>query len=78
MKVFNEVGLDWDNGLMSYEVEYDDGSERRFRGWYRGNVLRMYLRIWIGYKCVVISNEKVEVVNKGRFNVKVVVGFEME
>lgn len=78
MKVYNEVGLNWGWGLMSYEIEYGDGSEERFKGWYRGKIIRIYLRIWLGSKCVVISNEKVEVVNKGRFNVKFILGFEME
>lgn len=77
MKVFNEVGigLDW---MVCYEVEWGDGKEERFKGWWKGKVKRVYGRIWIGRRVLIVSRNGLEVRRKGYSSLKVVLGFEME
>lgn len=76
MRVYNEVGvgLDW---LICHEVEYDDGKEVRYKGWWVGSIKRVYGRIWVGKKVLVISSNGLEVVKKRYNSFKVVLGFEM-
>jgi hypothetical protein len=76
MKVYNEVGFNWGWGWRSYELEYDN-KEVRYKGWYKGEVDRMYIRIWIGRGVMIWSKEGVRFVKKDKYNVKVLIGFEM-
>ena len=75
MKVFNEIGigLDW---YICQEIEYD-GYERRFKGWYKGCIKRIYFRYWVGSNCLVVSMNGIELIRKRKNRFKVVIGFEM-
>jgi len=76
VRVYNEIGFDLDYGFMSYEIE-DGLLEVRYRGWYKGKIKRFYIRLWLGKK-VLIWSKGFKVMNKNRWNVKLVFGFEMK
>ena len=76
MKVYNEVGFNWGYGWRSYELEFNN-KEVRYKGWYKGVVLSVYVRVWLGKWVVIWSKKGVRVLKKDKYNVKVLIGFEM-
>jgi len=77
VKIYNEVGFNWGYGWRSYELEFDN-MEVRKRGWYKGSIVRMYVRIWLGKEVMILDSKGVRFVKKDKYNVKVLLGFEMK
>lgn len=75
---FIEIGLDFDNnpfGLgVSSEIEKDDGTECRQRGFIKLKPHSLYFRFWIFKYVLVLSFFRLEIVKKNRHNLKIVIG----
>ena len=69
MNVFTEIGLS-NSSLVSTEFEFNDGSEIRI-----SYHVIPYIRIWIGKRVVVISQNGFKVIRKPYRAFKCLIGF---
>lgn len=74
-----EVGLDFDNNRfgfgMSSEIEFDNETERRYKGRIKMAVKAHYIRIWILKYVLYIGTNEIEFKKKNRNNFKIVYGW---
>jgi len=75
MKIYTEFGFGND-GLISTEYEFDDGSEIRVNGYVISKFENPYIRIWVGRKVMVVSCHGISIKRKNRNSLKLLIGFE--
>ena len=81
--IYIEYGFDLDNNRFGFgrsvEVERTDGSEYRTKGKVQLISKSYYFRLWIGKYVLVISQTNgFEIVQKNRYNFKIVFGIKGE
>lgn len=82
MPIYIEYGLDFDNNKYGFgksvEIEERDGSECRTKMSIQLKNQRYYFRLWVFKKVFIFSRNGFEIINKPRFNFKIVFGIQGE
>ena len=52
-----EIGIG-NETFINTEIEYDDGTEKRQKGFVKLKVDEVYIRCWIGYKVYILSSKE--------------------
>ena len=74
MKLYTEIGIG-NPTFISTEIEYPDGTEKRFPGFKKMKIIDLYFRVWIGRKVFIISiKDGFKTQTKDRTNFKVLIG----
>ena len=75
MKIYSEIGYGNDT-FVSSEIEYDDGTEVRVKGFFVKSVTEVYFRLWIKKTVFICSSkEGFKTVFKAKSKFKLIIGF---
>ena len=75
MKIYSEIGYGNDT-FVSSEIEYDDGTEVRVKGFLVKSVTAVYFRLWVKKTVFIYSSrEGFKTVFKSKNKFKLIIGF---
>ena len=75
MKIYSEIGYGNDT-FVSSEIEYDDGTEVRVKGFLVKSVTEVYFRLWVKKTVFIYSSrEGFKTVFKSKNKFKLIIGF---